>query len=358
MLCSQPLNKFDFDVVFCDVYTNIPIHIIHQYTNKKLPDKTKIKERFSLSGGPKGGVLTAYIGLTLMTIIIGFAFIFIKYALQSAGALDVLAHRFLMAALAILLYYTLVRRKKPNFKREHLHSFFMMALFYSILLFSFQTIGLKYTTASEAGILTATAPVITLILAGVILKEKSNIWQIISVLLSMFGVLYILYKTGLGAVSKESLKGDFYILLSVVSMAFYFIVGRRLNRKVDSMDITFFMTITAAIFFNIVAFIMHLKGGTVASYFAPYRESSFLWSVIYLGVLSTFLTSFLTNNALRYIPASQVAIFNNLSPVVAVFAGVLLLGEHLYTYHFIGGFMVLLGIVGVNMLKNRQEIPK
>ena len=292
-------------------------------------------------------------GLVLMTIIIGFAFIFIKFALQSAGALDVLAHRFLTAAVALIIYYVLSRRKWPKFKREDLPSLFMMALFYSILLFSFQTIGLKYTTASEAGILTATAPIIILILASLILKEKNNIWQILSVLLSVFGVLYILYKTGLGAVSKESLKGDFFILLSVFSMAFYFIVGRRLNRKVDSMDITLFMSITAAIAFNIAAVGKHIYSGTLSAYFAPYSNSSFLWSILYLGVLSTFLTSFLTNNALRVIPASQVAIFNNLSPVIAVLAGVVILNEQLHGFHIIGGVMVLIGILGVNLLKSK-----
>src|SRR5690554_7692034 len=226
-------------------------------------------------------------------------------------------------------------------------------LFYPILLFSLQTIGLQFTTASEAGIISATAPIFTLILAFLFLKEKNTVWQLLSVLLSVGGVVYIMYMNGVGTISSETLKGDLFILLSVLSMSIYFVLARKATRHFNAMDITFFMTFVACVVFNVIAVARHAGSGTLPQFFVPFQHSEFLWSILYLGVLSSFLTSFLTNTALTVIPASRVSIFNNLSPVITVFAGILILGETLHGYHIIGGMMVLIGILGVNVLKKK-----
>ncbi len=293
----------------------------------------------------------AYLCLTLMTLIVGFAFIFIKIALRHASPIDLLAHRFSAALIGMLLFYLIRGKGLPQFGRESVPSLLLLSLFYPLLLFLLQTIGLQFTTVSEAGIISATAPIFTLILASLFLKERSTVWQLLSVLLSVGGVVFIMYKNGLGEVSGETLKGDFFILLSVLSIAIYFVLARRAMQKHAAMDITFFMTVVACFIFNVVAVISHLQQNSLSLYFAPFQNSEFLWSILYLGVLSSSLTSFLTNTALVVIPASRVSIFNNLSPVITVFAGVLVLGETLRGYHLIGGLMVLLGIIGVNALK-------
>lgn len=295
--------------------------------------------------------VAAYAGLTLMTIIIGFSFIFVKIALRHASPIDLLAHRFTAATVGLFFFYLFRRKGWPVIDRKKIILLLVISLFYPLLMFSMQTVGLQFTTASEAGILSATAPIFTVILATIFLKEKSSFWQIVFVLLSVGGVAYIMYKNGFGEVTGETLKGDFFILLSVVSMAIYFVLGRKVTQQFNAMDITFFMTVTACIVFNLIAVMAHLNSGTLPLYFTAFKNSEFLWTILYLGVLSSFLTSFLTNSALTVIPASQVSIFNNFSPVIAVFAGILFLNETLYFYHIIGGMMVLIGIIGVNILK-------
>lgn len=295
--------------------------------------------------------VAAYAGLTLMTVIIGFSFIFVKMALHHASPVDLLAHRFTAATAALFFFYLFRWKGWPVIERKRIFPLLALSLFYPLLLFSMQTIGLQFTTASEAGILSATTPVFTVILASIFLKEKSSFWQMISVLLSVGGVIYIMYKNGLGEITGETLKGDFFILLSVISTAIYFVLARKVTQQLSAMDITFFMTVTACILFNLFAIITHLKAGTLPLYFVALKDSEFLWTILYLGVLSSFVTSFMTNSALSIIPASQVSIFNNISPVIAVFAGVLFLNETLHVYHIIGAIMVLLGIIGVNVLK-------
>ncbi len=296
----------------------------------------------------------AYIGLTLMTVIIGFSFIFVKVALRHASTLDLLAHRFTAATAALLLYYLLIRRRKPDIDLRRARPLLALSLFYPLMLFTFQTIGLRYTTASEAGILSAITPVITVLLALIFLKERNTLLQNLFVILSVSGVIFIMYRNGFDTVTRESMKGNMFILLSVISIAIYYILGRKANRQYNSMDITLFMSVTACVVFNLAAVAIHLKAGTLSGYFAVFREPGFLWPILYLGVLSTFLTSFLGNNALAVIPAAQVAIFNNFSPVLSVLGGVFFLHEQLHSWHIIGGVMVLAGILGVNLFRRKE----
>lgn len=300
-----------------------------------------------------GREMVAYAGLSLMTIIIGFSFIFVKIALRQASPIDLLSHRFTVATVGLLLFYLLRAKGWPVIRQKNILRLLTLSLFYPLLLFSLQTIGLQFTSASEAGIISATAPIFTVILASLFLKEKNTLWQIISVCISVAGVVYIMYENGLGEVNSETLKGDIFILLSVISMSIYFVLGRKVSQHFNAMDITFFMTLVACIVFNTIAIFDHLQSDTLSDFFIPFTNSDFFWTILYLGVLSSFLTSFLTNSALKVIPASQVSIFNNLSPVIAIFSGVLFLNESLHYYHIVGGVMVLLGIVGVNLLRKR-----
>lgn len=293
----------------------------------------------------------AYAGLTLMTLIIGFSFIFVKIALRYAPPSDLLAHRFTTAAAGLIIYYAFYRKERPGIERKNIPALLALSLFYPLLLFGFQTIGLKYTSASEAGIISAVTPIITLILAALFLKEKNTTVQILFVLLSVSGVIYIMYRNGMTAITGETMKGNTLILLSVISIAIYYVMGRKANKQFNSMDITFFMSLTACIVFNFAAVVMHVKSGSLAHYFDAFKNPGFLWPILYLGILSTFLTSFLGNNALSVIPAAQVSIFNNFSPVISVFGGVFFLNETLKGWHIIGGILVLGGIIGVNYFR-------
>lgn len=296
----------------------------------------------------------AYLGLSLSTLIIGLSFIFVKIALRSANTTDLLAHRFTAGALALPIVYGSGLVKLPKFTSKQILPLLALSIPYPLLFFALQTEGLKFTTASEAGIVSAMMPVFTVISASLILKEKSNLKQIISVLLSVAGIVFILLKSGL-VEGNNSLKGNILILLSVCSIVTYYTLGRRINKNFNSLDITFFMILTACFAFNLIAITGHLQAGTLHKFIEPLRESSFLWSIIYLGVLSSFLTSFFSNYALTAIPAPQVAIFNNLSPIITILGGVLLLNEKLYLFQVGGGLLVLAGVVGTIMFKNKQK---
>jgi len=296
----------------------------------------------------------AYLGLSVSTIIIGLSFIITKIALESSNPLDLLAHRFTAAAVAIIFPLAFGFIKLPKMTWRKVFKLLSFSVFYPLLFFGFQTFGLQYSSASEGGIIFATTPVITLIAASFFLKEKTNIIEKIGIILSVFGIFYILYGKGLN-VDFSNIAGIVLLLLSVLSLVAYFVLVRKANAEFDALVITLFMTFLAFIAFNTFSLLSHFQNGTISDFLTPLSEPSFVWSVLYLGILSTVVTSFFSNYALSVIPASTVSIFGNLSPIIAVIGGVLILNETLYFYHIVGGLLVLSGIAGSIAFKSKQK---
>ena len=295
----------------------------------------------------------AYLGLILMTSIVGFSFIFLKIGLRYAGAMDLMAHRFTAATIALVVMWLLGLIKIPRFSLKKVKPLLILSIFYPLLFFTLQTFGMKYSTASEAGIIFATVPVITLLAARIVLREKTTILQKTGIALSIAGILFIIYNTGI-LPGDTTIKGVLLLLLSVFSVVTYYVLGKKISVHFSAMEITVWMTILAFLVFNGWSVAIHINDHTLSQFFNPLAQKEFLWTVLYLGVLSSMLTAFLTNFALTQIPASQIAVFNNLSPVIAIAAGVLILGETLFAYHIIGGLLVLAGVAMTVFFKHNK----
>ncbi|MDD2279796.1 MAG: DMT family transporter [Bacteroidales bacterium] len=296
----------------------------------------------------------AYIGLILVTLIIGLSFIFVKIGLKYSNAIDLLAHRFTAAAISIALLWIFGLIKLPRFSFKKGKWLLLLSLFYPLLFFALQTFGLQYSTASEAGIVFATVPIITLVAASIFLKEKTTLLQKIGIVMSIAGILYIIYFTG-NISGSTTLKGLILLMLSVLVLVGYYVLGKVISARFSAMEVTVWMTILAFIIFNGFSIASHIQNHTLSQFFNPFTHSEFLWAVVYLGVLSSMVTSFLTNFALTQVPASQIAVFNNLSPLVSIAGGILILNETLFTYHIIGGFLVLVGVAMTVFLKYQKR---
>lgn len=287
----------------------------------------------------------AYIAATIYALIIGFSFIFVKVCLPLADPLTVLAHRFTASLIGALIPLALGRVKLSITARDFL-PILPIAVLYPVLFFLFQVLGLKSVSASEGGIIQATIPIFTMILASVLIKEKTTLLQKLSLLLSVGGVIYLFAMKGLGG-QQNSAGGIALMLLSTLSHASYGVLARKVTRRYRPMDLTYMMVAIGFISFNAVALVSHMARGTALSFFAPLKNPAYIGSILYLGVLSSLVTAMLSNYAFSKIDASKMSVFNNLSTLVTVLAGVVILKETLYAYHWIGTAVILLGLVGV-----------
>jgi len=295
----------------------------------------------------------AYFFALLHTLITGLSFLFTKTALKFAGPIDVLAFRFTASIIAMIVPIML-KRIHINFAGKNLFQVCSLALLYPIAFFLFQTLGLVYATSSEGGILQAVTPIFTMILAAVFLKEKTTSYQKFSILLSVAGVVYIFVMKGAGLDLTEVL-GITLLLLSSIASAGYHVLTRITVRQFSITEVSFVMTLLGFVFFNLAAIISHTINGSVNQFFTPVQNSEFVISILYLGILSSLVTSLLNNYILKKIEAAKVSVFGNLRTVITIIAGVYLLKEQLFFYHIIGSLMIILGVLGTNYVGSRQQ---
>ncbi|MDO3411168.1 DMT family transporter [Saccharibacillus sp. CPCC 101409] len=295
----------------------------------------------------------AYAAALLTALIIGFSFLFVKIALQTADPLDILAYRFALSFAAASLFAfpgrDVLKKGLPAIVGT-----LPLAALYPVLFFTFQTFGLLYASSAEAGMIQGAVPVFTLVLAALTLGERTGAAQKFFTLLAVLGVA-CLFAGRTGTVFSASLLGILLILGSALSQAGYNVLARRMTRTRSPKELTYFMNLLGFVFFGLLAFGRHLLNGSLPELIAPLASPSFIFAVVYLGVLSSLVTSYLSNYALSRLEASRMSVFGSLSAVVALAAGALLLGEELRPAALIGAAAILAGVIGAALSGKRKR---
>ena len=294
----------------------------------------------------------AYLAALSFSTIIGFSFLFTKVALGFASPLTNLAHRYTVAALVLfILQQSKVIQVKLT--KEDILSILPMSLFYPLLFFMFQSFALQYISSSEAGILQALVPIITLILASLFLKEKTTFIQKFFLCLSVAGVIYIFLSKGANLGVETGILGFILMLGSVFSNAINNILSKYKGGQYRAIDLTVVVILVGFLVFNSLSLVTHFLSGNLMSYFEPLGHLSYLISILYLGILGSIVTASLSIYAIVRLGASTVSVFGNLGTVLTIVAGAVFLHEPIYAYHIIGASLIIGGILGMNVFNSK-----
>lgn len=291
----------------------------------------------------------AYLAMILQSLIIGFSFFAVKTALKSVDTFGFLAHRFTITTICVLVY-SLFNREKFKVDKKAWLEIAPYSLGFPIIFFLFQTIGLKTISSSESGIIYAITPILAFIASKILLNETSNFKQTLFMILSVLGVVFINAMNGFNF-GYDSLVGVFFTVISATSFALYNVFIRKISKKYNPYQIAKVVIICGCIAFNIVYFGTLMKSGDLHLYLKPFSSTEFLISILFLSILSSFLTIILTNFSLANLDATTVSLFQNVSTVVSIISGVIFLSEKLYYYHYIGIIAILIGTIGFNLSK-------
>lgn len=285
----------------------------------------------------------AHLAGFLFASIFGFSFLFSKIALTVMTPIGLISYRFLIAFL-VFECLRITKLVKIRFRWSIVKPALIVAFFQPILYFLFETYGLSLTTSSEAGMMIALIPVFVSILGSIILKEKPKLIQIGFILLSVSGVFVVQLFSNTDY--SSSLVGFGLLLLAVLSAALFNIASRKASFQATPFEITYFMMMTGALVFHLIYFTQLGIQGNLLEYFTPFQSLSILGPILYLGVIASIGGFFLVNYALSQLEAHVSSIYSNLSTIVAMIAGVLILGEAFYWNHIVGGSMILIGVYG------------
>ncbi len=259
------------------------------------------------------------------------ASIFIK--LCDAPALIISAYRMVFASL-VLVPFAWRRKVWKDWRSSEIGWLVLSGVFLS-LHFAFWISSLKYTSVASSVVLVSTHPIFVGIGSWILLKERPGVKLILGICLSILGSVLISF--GDRSVSEGALIGDGLALLGAMTVSGYFLVGRKLRKGQNLLAYIFPVYSTAGAVLVLLALLFQDP-------FFGYRSSNYLLFFL-LALIPQLIGHTTFNWALKYIPASLVAITILGEPVGSTILAFLILGEGLTLWKTLGGISIFLGIL-------------
>jgi len=284
---------------------------------------------------------TAYIFLILTTLFWSGNFIVGKAAsLYEIPPFTLNFYRWTFAWL-ILAPFTLkeiLEKKKyilENIKLVLVLGITSITIFNSIVYYS-----LNFTQVISGVLMISTIPVMIIFFSWILKIEKSNIYQILGVIFSFFGVLVIITKADLSILLNLNFnKGDLWMVVAMFSWAMYSTLLRKKKFKLS--QIALLQTIiSAGLIFLFPAYLVELALGYKATIHLP-----FVLTLTYV-VLFPGLASFIFwIKGIAIIGSNRSGIFLHLMPIFSTIMAILIFEEQFMIFHLIGAAAIITGII-------------
>ncbi|MBQ7974823.1 MAG: DMT family transporter [Clostridia bacterium] len=295
--------------------------------------------------------ITATLAALFAQIIFGFSFMFTKISLGFSSPFVVIADRYIVAFSGLTLVMIFTGQK---FKiGKNIRKLIIMSVFQPLLYFIFESYGIALTTSAFSSVMIALIPVVAMICGIFVLNEKPSPFQYLFTVLSVAGVAIMAL-----AGNKDGTVTPLGIILlagAVVSSAAYNMISRKISAEFSVFERTYAMTAIGLASFLSIALIENIS--QPAKIVSSFTESSYLLSILYLGIVSSVFAFLLLNYANTHLPVAKTTVFSNLTTVVSVIAGTFFLNEKLSGISVLGVLMIITGVFGVQMLsvKNVQK---
>ncbi len=226
------------------------------------------------------------IACVIFAFLIGFSVVLTKIALLYASSLTVLTWRYNFATIAVVFVVLFSKRIRGQFTTVN-KDLLIVAITY-VGFMGLQTIGLKFTTSIEGAILFAIVPILTTILSGILIKEKSSMVQNIFMSISVAALIYMIVANVSGETSFN-IVGTIILLAASISMAISNVWMRNVRGKISPFQISFMVCVLGSAIFNFA----RITTEGFEGYVAPLLQIEFVSLVVYLGVACIFFTAVL-----------------------------------------------------------------
>ena len=277
---------------------------------------------------------------SLVPIFLGFGFVIAKPAMEHFPPILLMGLRFTFAASILIWWFPI--------PRGYLKQIFIASLIANTLQYSVTYTGLNLIDASAAVLLVQTEVPFGVLFAYFMLKEKPTIRSLIGITVAFVGV-YIL--TG-----SPNLEGKFLgIFLTILGSAIWAlgqVLVKPLSKEIAPLTLVAWLAIFSG---PILIFLSAILDGNTINYIKSANFNS--WAIaFYLGFFMQPVTYgcfyyVLKNNPLyKVLPIVTMGI-----PLTGLLAAILLLGEKPTTELYLGGFIILIGVILIVYTKQKKN---
>ena len=257
-------------------------------------------------------------------------------------------YRWLFAWL-ILLPFTF---KEIIKKKDYILSnsgFFIILGITSITIFnSIVYYSLNFTQVISGVLMISTIPVMIIFISSLLKIEKTNIFQIFGVILSLTGVIFIVTKADIEIlITLNFNKGDLTMIVAMFSWATYSALLKKKKYELTQISLLQ-IVITFGLAFLIPIYFIEMSMGYLIKLGKPFYLT-LTYVVLFPGLASFFFWI----KGISIIGANLSGIFLHLMPIFGAIMAMIIFDEKFMFYHFLGAIFIFMGII----LSNRKSTP-
>jgi drug/metabolite transporter (DMT)-like permease len=280
----------------------------------------------------------AELSMLLVAIVWGSTFVIVKNSLAEIGPFLFLGIRFIMA---FLLLAAISWRQLTQAPLSTLYAGSFLGVLLTIG-YVFQTVGLKYTTSSNAGFITGLSVVLVPILYSAINQIKPSFNTILTVMLAFSGLFLLSFKDWHTSLSY----GDMLVLVSAIGFAFHIIFVDRLSYRHNAIAITSVQVLFVGLFCMLV--------GLVAEPWPLRFSSSLIAALLITSIFATALAFLLQNSMQKYSTPTRFAVILTTEPVFAALAGYFWAHEA-FSQRALAGAVLILAAMLISILSQKKS---
>ena len=210
--------------------------------------------------------------------------------------------------------------------------------------------GLHLTSPIDAAIMMITTPILVLIIASLIIKEKITMLKFSGIIIGFSGAAYLIYQNLNGVHKESSFLGDLFVFINAVSWGTFLVLVKPLMQK--------YHTITILKWTFLFGFPLVLPFGIADAI-------SFDWQnlpvkiILFAGfvvVFTTFAAYLLNTLALKELSPSIVSAYIYLQPFLTALITIYIFKNDELTWgKATSALLIFIGVYLVSMEKQKQQ---
>lgn len=277
--------------------------------------------------------------MIIATLFFSGAFIAGKFSVAEFPVFSLTFFRFLIAAI-ILFVILKVRKIDLRLDIEDIPRIILLSLLGMVGYHVFFFTALKYTSSVNTSLIAAMNPIITTLMASLVLKEKVPNKAIGGILISFTGVALIVTNGSFEVIRNMSFNiGDIYMLLGIVSFSFYFIILKGIVGRIEPIKLTFYVFL-----FCVLLLVPMVIYEDPMSYL-PDTTSSGWGSLLYMSIFASVGAYLIQQISVKRIGPAKTSLYVNLVPLFSMVMAYFILGEVITLPKVFAGAMIISGVL-------------
>ncbi|HUK88923.1 MAG TPA: DMT family transporter [Blastocatellia bacterium] len=287
--------------------------------------------------GPKRSFEGADSLLLLTTLIWGVNYPVVKYALADLIPINFAALRFFFGTIVMVAFMIGTRRNfkvsRSDFLRLCGLGFLANVLYQSLFVY-----GMKLSTAGDASIMLATAPIFTAIIGRFRRLEFFSSRAIAGLALAFLGIVLLVESKGGGGAARDKVLGDSLLILGAICWASYTVGIKGFSHTYGSIKATSMVMLTGAPMLVVVSIPSLLSQNWTAV-----RHGSWV-GVAYSALFSIAIAYIIWGYGVRRIGPTRTSLYSNIIPIATLALAWPMIGERPRLGQVAGAIVILAGV--------------